>query len=69
MPREALQKLIQLAEEHDFLIASDECYSEIYPDEAAPPPAYCRLRPIWGITITVIACAFTASPNDQICRA
>jgi len=38
MPREALQKLIQLAEEHDFLIASDECYSEIYPDEAAPPP-------------------------------
>jgi N-succinyldiaminopimelate aminotransferase len=38
MPREALQKLIQLAEEHDFVIASDECYSEIYPDEAAPPP-------------------------------
>ena len=38
MPREALQKLIQLAEEHHFLIASDECYSEIYPDEAAPPP-------------------------------
>ena len=37
MPREALQKLIQLAEEHDFLIASDECYSEIYPNEAAPP--------------------------------
>ncbi len=34
----ALQALIALAERHDFLIASDECYSELYPDEAAPPP-------------------------------
>ncbi|MDX1250681.1 MAG: succinyldiaminopimelate transaminase [Gammaproteobacteria bacterium] len=33
-----LQKLIQLADEHDFVIASDECYSEIYLDENAPPP-------------------------------
>lgn len=32
-----LQQLIALAQEHDFVIASDECYSEIYPDEAAPP--------------------------------
>ena len=24
-----------LAQEHDFVIASDECYSEIYPDEQA----------------------------------
>jgi N-succinyldiaminopimelate aminotransferase len=32
-----LQKLIQLADEHDFVIASDECYSEIYLDEDAPP--------------------------------
>ncbi len=32
-----LQRLINLAERHDFLIASDECYSEIYPDEAHPP--------------------------------
>ncbi len=35
---ERLQKLIALADEHDFVIASDECYSEIYPDEATPPP-------------------------------
>jgi len=34
---EQLQKLILLADEHDFVIASDECYSEIYADEAAPP--------------------------------
>lgn len=33
-----LQKLIQLADQHDFIIAADECYSEIYLDENAPPP-------------------------------
>jgi N-succinyldiaminopimelate aminotransferase len=32
-----LQKLIALADEHDFVIASDECYSELYFDETAPP--------------------------------
>ena len=32
-----LQKLITLAEQHDFIIASDECYSEIYFDESNPP--------------------------------
>jgi N-succinyldiaminopimelate aminotransferase len=32
-----LQKLINLAETYDFIIASDECYSEIYFDEAQPP--------------------------------
>jgi N-succinyldiaminopimelate aminotransferase len=35
---EKLQALVRLAREHDFIIASDECYSEIYPDEGAPPP-------------------------------
>ncbi len=33
-----LQKLIQLADQYNFIIASDECYSEIYLDENAPPP-------------------------------
>lgn len=37
VPEETLHKLIQLAHKHDFVIASDECYSEIYPDEARPP--------------------------------
>lgn len=32
-----LQALIQLAQKHDFVIASDECYSEIYADEDNPP--------------------------------
>ncbi|RMG34650.1 MAG: succinyldiaminopimelate transaminase [Gammaproteobacteria bacterium] len=31
------QRLIELAERHDFIIAADECYSEIYFDEGAPP--------------------------------
>lgn len=33
----ALRQLIALADKHDFIIAADECYSEIYFDEAAPP--------------------------------
>jgi len=33
-----LQQLLELADRHDFVIASDECYSELYPDEATPPP-------------------------------
>lgn len=32
-----LQQLIALAREYDFIIASDECYSEIYFDESDPP--------------------------------
>lgn len=31
------QRLLELADEHDFVIASDECYSELYPDEHTPP--------------------------------
>ena len=34
---ETLQQLIRLADEHDFILASDECYSEIYQDEERPP--------------------------------
>lgn len=32
------KELLELAERHDFLIASDECYSELYDDESNPPP-------------------------------
>ncbi|MDI5932294.1 succinyldiaminopimelate transaminase [Halomonas kalidii] len=37
-PLADFERLIALADEHDFLIASDECYSELYLDEATPPP-------------------------------
>ena len=32
-----LIKLIKLAHQHNFIIASDECYSELYFDETQPP--------------------------------
>ncbi|MBL8643111.1 MAG: aminotransferase class I/II-fold pyridoxal phosphate-dependent enzyme [Rhodospirillaceae bacterium] len=33
---ERLKEMVQLARKHDFVLVSDECYSEIY--DAAPPP-------------------------------
>lgn len=35
--KQQLIKLIELSEQYDFVIASDECYSEIYFDENNPP--------------------------------
>ena len=37
VPEETLVKLMELADRHDFVIAADECYSEIHFDEARPP--------------------------------
>jgi N-succinyldiaminopimelate aminotransferase len=37
MPLEEWRRLFELADEHGFVIASDECYSEIYFDEADRP--------------------------------
>jgi N-succinyldiaminopimelate aminotransferase len=34
-----LRQALELAERYDFVIASDECYAELYRDEAAPPPS------------------------------
>ncbi|MFP4615927.1 MAG: succinyldiaminopimelate transaminase [Thiohalorhabdus sp.] len=31
------RRLLELADRHDFVIAADECYSEIYPEEENPP--------------------------------
>ncbi|MEM7540191.1 MAG: succinyldiaminopimelate transaminase [Pseudomonadota bacterium] len=30
--------LLELADRHDFLVVADECYSELYAEESAPPP-------------------------------
>ncbi|MBV1915015.1 MAG: aminotransferase class I/II-fold pyridoxal phosphate-dependent enzyme, partial [Pseudomonadales bacterium] len=38
MPLEQIQKAIKLADQYDFVVASDECYSELYFDEENPPP-------------------------------
>lgn len=37
LDREALTWLLEQADRHDFIIAADECYSEIYPHESNPP--------------------------------
>ncbi len=38
LDKDYLSRLLDLADKYDFIIASDECYSEIYPDENNPPP-------------------------------
>ena len=35
--QDTMEKLIALADKYDFVIASDECYSELYFDESNPP--------------------------------
>ena len=37
MPLDEWKRLFELSDRHGFAIVSDECYSEIYFDEAAPP--------------------------------
>jgi N-succinyldiaminopimelate aminotransferase len=48
LPLATLVQLIELAREHDFIIASDECYSEIYADESAPPPGLLQACALQG---------------------
>lgn len=35
-----LRRALELADRHDFVIAADECYADIYLDESAPPPGF-----------------------------
>ncbi len=37
-PMSTLKQLIALADQYNFIIAADECYSELYFDEGNPPP-------------------------------
>jgi len=37
LDRASHEKVMALAEKYDFIIASDECYTELYADEANPP--------------------------------
>ena len=43
-----LQALLELADRHDFVIAADECYSEIYSDESSPPPGLLQAAAAMG---------------------
>lgn len=42
------QKLIALADKYDFVIASDECYSEIYLDDSKPPVGLLQAASLLG---------------------
>ncbi|MBF2755453.1 MAG: aminotransferase class I/II-fold pyridoxal phosphate-dependent enzyme, partial [Gammaproteobacteria bacterium AqS3] len=37
LPPAALERVLHLAERFDFVVAADECYSEIYPPDGTPP--------------------------------
>ncbi len=50
IPESTLQQLIRLAMQHDFVIAADECYSEIYLDEDKPPPGLLQASAAIGNT-------------------
>lgn len=47
-----LERLIELAEQHDFLIFADECYSEIYRD--VPPPGALAVADRMGLADRVV---------------
>ena len=34
-----LRRALELADRYDFVVAADECYSELYADESSPPPS------------------------------
>jgi N-succinyldiaminopimelate aminotransferase len=50
MSLETLKLVLELAEKHDFIIASDECYSELYFDEDQPPPGLLQAAAQMGNT-------------------
>lgn len=50
MARAQFIQLLDLAERYDFVIAADECYSEIYDDEANPPLGLLQIAQEMGNT-------------------
>lgn len=50
VPRETIAKLIELADRFNFVIVSDECYSELYFDENSPPVGLLQVAAEMGRT-------------------
>ena len=48
--KSTLQQLIKIAHQYDFVIASDECYSELYLEEHRPPPGLLEAANDMGIS-------------------
>lgn len=50
LPGEVFARLIELSDYYDFVLASDECYSELYRDEASPPQGLLEVAATTGNT-------------------
>jgi N-succinyldiaminopimelate aminotransferase len=50
MPADYLRRVLELSVRYGFVVASDECYSEIYPDESQPPPGLLQVAHAAGNT-------------------
>ncbi len=61
---EFLRHALKLAEKYDFVVASDECYADLYRDESTPPPSLLQaaladgndfIRALHGVPLVVQA--------------
>ncbi len=69
MPLAEWEKLFALSDRHGFVIASDECYSEIYfRDEPAAWAAW-KLRPSWAAATSRTWSPSPACPSAATCPA
>jgi len=67
MSEKELGYLITLAKEHDFVIVSDECYSEIYPNEDFPPVGLLSAAANMGLTdFTNCLCFHSLSKRSNL---
>jgi N-succinyldiaminopimelate aminotransferase len=48
MPPDHLRRALELSDRYGFVVASDECYSEIYFDETRPPPGLLQVAHAMG---------------------
>ena len=49
IPKEVLKNLIELSQKHKFVIAADECYSELYYNENHPPAGLLEVATEMGL--------------------
>ena len=60
-------ELLELADRYEFIIAADECYSEIYLHEDQPPLGLLQLLHSWGGPIIIAVWFSTVYQNDPAC--
>ena len=67
-PQATLQKLVEFSRRYDFVIASDECYSEIYPPQSPPPMGCWPLANAQAMPACTTASLSTACQNGPMLR-